>query len=170
MTFAVYLGNADCYKELEKMVGEKKLKSIGVSNYTIEDYEELKPHVTIKPVVNQVEINPFLFRKNTIQYFKAEGIVMHSYRTLRQGKEMSNEAITAISKKHSKTSAQILGRWCVQQEMVYIPKSEKKEVRHTAAACDHHSLNVTSYARARSTCLQLAVPLASYHACGVPIA
>jgi len=119
--------HVEAYKELEKMVNEKKLKSIGLSNYSIEDYQELKPHVTIKPVVNQIEINPFLFRKNTIQFFKAEGIVMHSYRTLRQGKEMANDVITGIAKKHSKTSAQILGRWCVQQEMVYIPKSEKKE-------------------------------------------
>ena len=52
---------------------------------------------------------------------------MHSYRTLRQGKEMGNEKITAIATKHSKSSAQILGRWCVQQGIVYIPKSEKKE-------------------------------------------
>jgi len=115
------------YNELEKMVGEGKLKSIGLSNYTIEDYNELKPHITVKPTVNQVEINPFVFRKNTIQFFQSEGVVMHSYRTLRQGKEMGNEKITAIAKKHNKSSAQILGRWCVQQGIVYIPKSEKKE-------------------------------------------
>ena len=65
--------------------------------------------------MNQIEINPFNNRKNTIQFFQAEGIVMHSYRTLRQGKEMGNEKITAIAAKHSKSSAQILGRWCVQQ-------------------------------------------------------
>jgi diketogulonate reductase-like aldo/keto reductase len=40
---------------------------------------------------------------------------------------MGNASITAIATKHSKSSAQILGRWCVQQNIVYIPKSEKKE-------------------------------------------
>ena len=52
---------------------------------------------------------------------------MHSYRTLRQGKEMGNEKITAIATKHSKSSAQILGRWCHQNGFVYMPKSVKKE-------------------------------------------
>lgn len=67
------------YNELEKMVGEGKLKSIGLSNYTIEDYNELKPHITVKPTVNQVEINPFVFRKNTIQFFQSEGVVMYVF-------------------------------------------------------------------------------------------
>lgn len=61
------------------MVGEGKLKSIGLSNYTIEDYNELKPHITVKPTVNQVEINPFVFRKNTIQFFQSEGVVMYVF-------------------------------------------------------------------------------------------
>lgn len=74
----------------------------------------------------QIEINPFLYRKNTIQFFKAEGVVMHGYRALRTGKEMQNPTVLAVAGKHGKTVAQVLGRWCVQQEIVYIPKSENK--------------------------------------------
>jgi len=115
------------YQELEKMVDEGKIKSIGVSNYTVEDYQQLiAAGVKHKPVVNQIEINPFLYRKNTIQFFKAEGVVMHGYRALRTGKEMQNPTVLAVAGKHGKTVAQVLGRWCVQQEIVYIPKSENK--------------------------------------------
>lgn len=49
------------------------------------------------------------------------------YRTLRQGKEMGHPVITEIAARHSKTPAQVLGRWCVQQNIVYIPKSEKRD-------------------------------------------
>eukprot|EP00036_Acanthoecidae_sp_10tr_P008468 CAMPEP_0182927770 /NCGR_PEP_ID=MMETSP0105_2-20130417/14138_1 /TAXON_ID=81532 ORGANISM="Acanthoeca-like sp., Strain 10tr" /NCGR_SAMPLE_ID=MMETSP0105_2 /ASSEMBLY_ACC=CAM_ASM_000205 /LENGTH=305 /DNA_ID=CAMNT_0025065739 /DNA_START=44 /DNA_END=957 /DNA_ORIENTATION=+ len=117
----------DAYKALEELHGEGKIRSIGLSNYSIEDYEELKPHIKVQPVTNQFEINPFLFRQKTINYFQKEGIVLHSYRTLRQGKEMDNPTLVKIAKEHGKTVAQVLGRWCVQQGIVYIPKSEKRE-------------------------------------------
>ena len=107
------------------MHSEGKLRAIGLSNYTIEDYEELKPHISVPPAVNQFEINPWLFRAKTIDYFKREGLVLQSYRTLRQGKEMANPAVAALAAKHGKTPAQVLGRWCVQQDIVFIPKSEK---------------------------------------------
>jgi diketogulonate reductase-like aldo/keto reductase len=49
------------------------------------------------------------------------------YRTLRQGKEMGHPVIADIAARLGKTPAQVLGRWCVQQNIVYIPKSEKRE-------------------------------------------
>lgn len=114
------------YKTLEVLHSEGKIRSIGLSNYSIEDYEELKPHIKVPPVSNQFEINPFLFRKNTIAYFQKQGMVIHSYRTLKQGKEMENPTLLEIAKRHGKTVAQVLGRWCVQQNIVYIPKSENR--------------------------------------------
>jgi diketogulonate reductase-like aldo/keto reductase len=54
------------YQTLEKLHAEGKLRAIGLSNYTIEDYEELKPHMTVRPVVNQFGITPLLFRAKTI--------------------------------------------------------------------------------------------------------
>jgi diketogulonate reductase-like aldo/keto reductase len=44
----------------------------------------------VKPVVNQIEMNPFLWRKNTFDFFTAHEIAIQSYRALRQGKEMEN--------------------------------------------------------------------------------
>ena len=73
------------YKTLEKLKAEGKIRNIGVSNYAVEDYKELiEGGVTDKPVVNQIEINPFLYRKNTIDYFRSEGVVLQSYRSLRE--------------------------------------------------------------------------------------
>jgi diketogulonate reductase-like aldo/keto reductase len=99
-----------------------------VSNYAVEDYKELLDNgITSKPVVNQIEINPFLYRKNTIDYFRSEGVILQSYRSLRDGKAMDNPTLAKIGKAHSKSPAQILGRWCVQKGCIYMPKSVKKE-------------------------------------------
>lgn len=48
--------HVEAYKTLEKLVDEGKTLSIGLSNYTIEDYEELRPHIRIPPLVNQFEV------------------------------------------------------------------------------------------------------------------
>eukprot|EP00935_MAST-01C_sp_MAST-1C-sp1_P000499 g499.t1 len=116
----------DAYKELEKLKEEGLIRSIGLSNYAIEDYEELKPHITHKPVVNQIEANPFLNRAKTHAYFKRQGVIIQSYRSLRNGAEMNHPTVLAVAEKHGRTAAQILGRWCVQNDIVYVPKSEKK--------------------------------------------
>lgn len=116
------------YKTLEKLQKEGKIRNIGISNYAVEDYKELLDNsITIKPAVNQIEINPFLYRKNTIAYFQSEGVVLQSYRSLRDGKAMDHPTLAKIGAKYDKSPAQILGRWCVQHGFVYMPKSVKIE-------------------------------------------
>ena len=54
--------HVDAYVELQKLQAEGLVRSLGVSNYALEDYDELvaAPAVTVPPAVNQIEINPFL--------------------------------------------------------------------------------------------------------------
>jgi len=117
----------EAYKVLEQLKKEGKVRSIGLSNYTIEDYEELKPHVTIKPTINQIEVNPFLYRKKTIDYFQKEGVVIQAYRALRQGQEMNNQGLLQIANKYNKTIAQVMGKWCIQKDIIFIPKTLSKQ-------------------------------------------
>jgi diketogulonate reductase-like aldo/keto reductase len=121
--------HVEAYKTLEKLQEAGKIRGLGVSNYAWEDYVELKeaPGVKQLPLVNQIEINPFLYRKNTIEKFAKEGVVMQSYRSLRDGKAFENPILKTIAENKGKTPAQVLGRWCVQKGFVYVPKSVKKE-------------------------------------------
>ena len=120
--------HVEAYKTLEKLQKEGKIRNIGTSNYAVEDYKELLDGgITLKPTVNQIEINPFLYRKNTIDYFRGEGVVLQSYRSLRDGKAMDHPTLAKIGAAHSKSPAQVLGRWCIQHGFIYMPKSVKKE-------------------------------------------
>jgi diketogulonate reductase-like aldo/keto reductase len=124
----VPIHHVTAYKTLQELQAEGKIKNIGLSNYAVEDYIELKENgMTSPPAVNQIEINPFLYRKNTIQFFKEQGVVLQSYRSLRDGKAMDDPTLVKIANAHGKSPAQILGRWCVQHGFVYVPKSVKKE-------------------------------------------
>ena len=116
------------YKQLEKAKAAGQIRSLGVSNYAVEDFTELmESGASITPSINQIEINPFLFRKDTIDFFSKAGVKMQSYRTLRDGKAFSDPTIVAIATKHGKSAAQVLGRWCVQHGFIAIPKSVKPE-------------------------------------------
>jgi diketogulonate reductase-like aldo/keto reductase len=120
--------HVEAYKTLETLQQQGKIKGIGVSNYAWEDYVELKEAgITQLPCVNQIEINPFLYRKNTIQKFQEEGVVLQSYRSLRDGKAFEHPVLQDIAAAKGRTPAQILGRWCVQKGFVYVPKSVKKD-------------------------------------------
>ena len=120
--------HVQAYKELVELQKEGFCRGIGVSNYAFEDYEELKAAgIESLPLVNQIEINPLLYRKNTIRKFTEEGVVLQSYRALKDGKAFENPIIKSIASSHKRSPAQILGRWCVQHGFIYVPKSSKKE-------------------------------------------
>ena len=121
--------HVEAYKTLQTLKNEGRIKNIGVSNYAVEDYLELRddPAIQIKPAVNQIEINPFLYRKNTIEFFQREKVVLQSYRSLKDGKKFDDPTLVKIASAKGKSPAQILGRWCVQKGFVFVPKSVKKE-------------------------------------------
>lgn len=124
----VPIHHVSAYAILERLKAEGKVRNIGISNYSIEDYEELiSSGIECKPTVNQIEINPFLYRKNTISYFRNEGLVLQSYRSLCNGKLMTHPTLLNMASKYSCTVPQLLGRWCIQHDFIYMPKSEKKE-------------------------------------------
>ena len=118
----------EAYKELECLKREGYIRDIGVSNYTIEDLLTLL-HSGIKdvPAVNQIEINPFLFRKVTLDFMQTHGIRPMSYRGLRNAIGVTDPLVLKIANAHNVSPAQVLGRWLVQQNICHIPKSSKLE-------------------------------------------
>ena len=117
--------HVDAYRELQRCQREGLVRSIGVSNYTIEDAEELAhaDGVHVTPAINQIEVNPLLYRRNTVEYFQGRGIVVQAYRALCDGKAFDNSVVCDIGRKHGRRPAQILGRWSLQKGLVYLPKS-----------------------------------------------
>ena len=97
--------HVEAYIALEECKKLGLVKSIGISNYTIEDYVELmdSSQSRVKPVVNQMEVNPFLFRSKTIEFFQNEDILIQSYRSLCNGKAFENDILKKIAAKYDVT-------------------------------------------------------------------
>mmetsp|Transcript_50141 Transcript_50141/g.92567 ORF Transcript_50141/g.92567 Transcript_50141/m.92567 type:complete len:333 (+) Transcript_50141:37-1035(+) len=119
----------DAYVGLEALVKEGKSKSLGLSNYSPEDYEELMKVASIAPLANTFENNPMLYRKGWVDYFQEKGVVVQAYKPLqRSGPVLSSDAVTAIASRVGKSPAQVCLKWNVQKGNVVVFKtlSEKR--------------------------------------------
>ncbi len=101
----------------------RKARSIGVSNYTSDHIEELMKYSSITPVVNQIEITPFLYQKDLVSNCESFDIKIEAYSPLLKGKKLDDPNIVKIGKKYNKSSAQVLIRWSLEKGFIVLPKS-----------------------------------------------
>ena len=109
--------------KMQEIYESGRAKSIGVSNYTIKHLEELLNEREIVPAINQVEIHVYLQQKELREYCNEKGIIIEAYSPLAHGNGLDNEVLKTIANKHEKTAAQIMIKWCTQNNMVVLPKS-----------------------------------------------
>jgi diketogulonate reductase-like aldo/keto reductase len=113
------------------MAGEGKIKSIGISNFNIEQTQEILDMCKIKPVCNQIEINPYCRNEELVDFCLKNHIIPVAYgpfggSRLIMGNEpeiLKNEFLTNLATKYQKSVGQICLRWLIQRNIVPIPKS-----------------------------------------------
>ena len=115
------------WKALLKLYEQGKCRAIGVSNYTIRHLEELLPTTPLPPATNQVEINPFLYRKELMDYCHSRGIPLTAYCPLARALKLDDPRLVALAARYQKTPAQLAIRWSLQHGMIVIPKSVHRE-------------------------------------------
>ncbi|KAK9450637.1 NADP-dependent oxidoreductase domain-containing protein [Limtongia smithiae] len=122
---------------MEEAVRDGKIRSIGVSNYGIKHLKELMTYATIKPTVNQLEVHPFLTRKELVEYCQANDIVVEAFCPITRGLKFKDQRVQALVNKYKRTPAQILLRWSLQRGMVPLPKSSTpKRIEENAKVFD----------------------------------
>jgi len=102
-------------------------RSIGVSNFSVAELDALAAVAEVAPVVNQVQISPFEHRRALIQHGRDRDIVTEAYSPLGTGRHLSHNVVNAIASRSGRTPAQVLLRWCVQHDLVVLPKSTHRE-------------------------------------------
>ncbi|MBI5325455.1 MAG: aldo/keto reductase [Ignavibacteriae bacterium] len=117
----------DTWKALEKLYSNGKVKSIGISNYTIRHIDELLNSCDIVPSVNQVELSPILQQPKLMDYCKQKGIVIEAYSPLTRGKKFNDKRLLTLANKYSKSPAQLMIKWALQYDTVVLPKSANPE-------------------------------------------
>ena len=120
-------GDVEAYHAMERAVADGKLRSIGLSNWYIEELEEFLPKVNITPALVQNEIHPYYQEQDVVPYIQSLGIVTQGWYPFggrgHTAELLGDPVISAIAEDHGVTSAQVILRWNLQRSVVVIPGS-----------------------------------------------
>ena len=114
----------DTWKALIELKRRGRVKSIGVSNFTVEGLQRIIDETGVVPVINQVELHPFFNQAELRAFNASKGILTQAWSPLGQGGELlENATVGEIAAKHGATPAQVVIAWHLAIGNVVIPKS-----------------------------------------------
>ena len=102
-------------------------RSIGVSNFSMSELDELMSGARTPPVVNQVQFSPFEYRRKLLEACAQHDVALEAYSPLGTGRHLSDQRVRQIAERVGRTPAQVLLRWCVQRNLAVITKSTHRD-------------------------------------------
>ena len=132
----------DLWAKFEKLVEQGLTKSIGVSNYNVQNLLIILSFCKIKPVIDEVEFNPYLYQKDLKEFCDKEDIKIFAFNPLVKGvycktyeKEieekkldlLNEDIVKVLAKKYDKTPGQIILNWYNYVGVIVIPGTSKPE-------------------------------------------
>jgi len=137
----------ESWRALVRLREEGRVRSIGVSNFLVPHLEELIARFPVKPVINQVELHPFLTQDALFPFCERHGILIEAYSPLTKGVKLGDPAVNSVAAKHGKSPAQILIRWSLETADVSIPKTNRAERLRENIEVFDFSLDAEDHAR-----------------------
>jgi 2,5-diketo-D-gluconate reductase A len=117
----------ESWKALVRLQKDKRIRSIGVSNFNRDHLERIIGESGVTPSVNQIELHPKFQQKDLRAFHDQKGIKTESWSPLGRGGLLSEAALVEIAAKHRKTPAQVVIRWHLDSGLIVIPKSVRPE-------------------------------------------
>jgi diketogulonate reductase-like aldo/keto reductase len=102
-------------------------RSVGVSNFSAGELEEVIAAGTISPAVNQVQFSPLQYRRALLDACRRRNVAVEAYSPLGTGRHLSDETVNRVAQRTGRTPAQVLLRWCLQRDLVVIPKTVHRD-------------------------------------------
>ena len=133
--------NVQVWKAIEDAYTAGKVKAIGVSNFLIDDLENLLSHCKIRPMVNQLLIHIGNTPAELIAYCKEQNIVVEAYSPIAHGKALKNETIVAMAQKYGVSVPQLCVKYVLNLGTVALPKTANAEHMQNNANLDFEISN-----------------------------
>ena len=112
---------------MEKAHERRHARSIGVSNFDIDELDQVLGVASVAPVVDQVNFSPFTYRRSLREAAEKHDLLIEAYSPLGTGRHLGDKTVGAIAARNGRTPAQVLLRWCIQRGLIVIPKSTHRE-------------------------------------------
>ena len=118
---------AETWRAFEQILGDGRVRAIGVSNFRIEDLQHLLDDFDVVPTVNQIELHPRLQQAELRHFHADHGIATEAWSPLGHGGLLSDPTILAIADAHGVSPAQVLIRWHLDLGNILFPKASSEE-------------------------------------------
>ena len=122
-----YEENREVWRALEEAYEEGTIKAIGVSNFEIQDLENLFETAKVKPMINQIKYHIGSRDEALVQFCQENDMIVEAYSPIGTGRLLNNDAIQKIADKYGKSTAQVSIRYAFQKGLVVLPKSVHAE-------------------------------------------
>ena len=122
-----YKENIEVWRALEDAYLEGKLKAIGVSNFHVDDLQNIINNCRIKPMINQVLAHIGQTPFEIIDFCKKESIIVEAYSPIAHGEANRIEEVQKIATKYNKSFAKICLKYCLDLGLVVLPKASSFE-------------------------------------------
>jgi len=120
-------GPTRAWRGMERALERGLTRAIGVSNFDVGELAKVSAAADAPPLVNQVDFNPFSFRRRLLAACEGHGVVLEAYSPLTHGRDLTQEAVAEVARRTGRTPAQVMLRWAVQRRIPVIPKSTRRE-------------------------------------------
>lgn len=129
-------GNRQAWRALEEAYAAGKLRAIGVSNFQQVDLENILGDCSVKPMVNQILAHVSNTPFELIAYSKDQGMLVEAYSPVGHGELLNNRELAAMAERYGVTVPQLCIRYCLQLDLLPLPKTTKLAHMRSNAAVD----------------------------------
>ena len=112
---------------MERALERGLTRAIGISNFDAGEVEAVCATASSPPAVNQVQLNPFRYRRGLLEACERRGMAVQAWSPLTHGQDLDDPALVAVAAACERTPAQVLLRWGLQRGLIVIPKSVRPE-------------------------------------------
>jgi diketogulonate reductase-like aldo/keto reductase len=102
-------------------------RAIGVSNFDVDELDEVMAGATVAPVVDQAQFNPSAYRRALLDACAQRGVALEAYSPLGTGAQLREPVVADIADRLGRSPAQVLLRWCVQRGIPVVAKSTHRD-------------------------------------------
>ncbi|KAI1113411.1 NADP-dependent oxidoreductase domain-containing protein [Nemania sp. NC0429] len=119
------------WAQMEAVQAAGKARSIGVSNFEVEDFDIILKTAKVVPAINQIEYHPYLQQRDVVDFCRKKGIAVSAYSPLaaltaaRPGPV--DETYAELASKYGVSEGDIALRWCLDQNIAVVTTSKSDE-------------------------------------------
>ncbi len=134
----------ETWRAMESLVSDDVVKGIGVANYTAPMIVDLLAYATVKPVMNQVEVNPYFSQESLIHFCQSQDMMVTAYSPFGStgAPVRDNVLIAKLAEKYDADPVKVIVQWAIQRDLCIIPRTSSAEHATTNAVLPTFELTV----------------------------